>query len=386
MRRLSLCLLPLLFAAACGGGNGPPTPPPKPTMLQRACQWLWMQQSEDGGWHSPTYGLMRSGQSLTPYVLHALMSVPVEKAQRPEGGVERALEFIRKNTNTEGCLGRADPDIADYPTHATAYGVRCLVAAGNEKDRPLIKRMCACLKALQFGPERGIAPDSVRWGGWGFGSEGHPGVMDIGHTRHALQALSEAGELDRETAERAQAFLRMVQRHPDDKRPQPPVPGEPDGDASDTFDGGFYFSPADTGMNKGWFEPAVNGRAAWFRSYATPTCDGLLSLLAAGVARDDGRVKAVTEWLDKHPGLDRPAGVPTDGPSPWYAAIHHYHLAVRAEAWAAIGRGGDWRAELERTLAPTQRTDGSFVNEDSPLMKEDDPVLCTTFCVIALAN
>src|SRR5438552_15497397 len=44
--------------------------------LARAAQYLWSQQASDGGWHSNTYGLLRSGQSLTPFVLDALLQIP----------------------------------------------------------------------------------------------------------------------------------------------------------------------------------------------------------------------------------------------------------------------------------------------------------------------
>lgn len=381
-----VCLFVILLLAACGNGNTPEPPSETSTPLERACAWLWAQQADDGGWHSETYGLMKSGQSLTPFVLHALLTVHESKFERPEGGVDRALEFIRKHINNDGCLGRADPDIADYPVHATSYAVRCLVMAGKDSDKKLIERMCDWLLAQQFGPAREITRDSVRWGGWGFGSVGAPGVMDVGHTRHALQALNEAGKLDAQTAKRAQDFLRLIQRHPEEDRPQPPVPGEPEGKAHLTYDGGFYFSPADVGMNKGRHEPAKDGKAAWWRSYATATCDGLLALLAAGVPRDDERVKNAIGWLDMNPLIDSPAGIPTDNPTPWHEAVHYYHLAVRAEAWRAATPRIPWRERIEEHLTKLQRDDGSFVNDRSPMMKEDDPILCTALAVVALAN
>lgn len=385
MRRLSLICCLLLVAASCGGGQGKPqVPPDSRSALQRASAWLWARQADDGGWHSDTYGLMRSGQSLTPFVLHALLCVPEDKAERPPQGVERALAFIRRNTNSDGCLGRSDPDVADYPNHATAWAVRCLVAAGNESDRPLISRMCDYLRAQQFGPANGVNPKDFHWGGWGFGSES--GVMDIGHTRHALQALRDADDVDAETTARAQAFLRLLQRHPEEWRPQPEVPGEAEGEPTDSFDGGFYFSSTDLAMNKGGYQPASDGHAAWFRSYATATCNGLLALLAAGVQAEDPRVAAAASWLDQNPGLEFPAGVPAEAPTPWHVALHYYHLAVRAEAWAVTAKNGTWRAEIARHLQPLQRKDGSFINEQSPLMKENDPVLCTALAVIALGR
>jgi hypothetical protein len=44
------------------------------------------------------------------------------------------------------------------------------------------------------------------------------------------------------------------------------------------------------------------------------------------------------------------------------------------------------RAEIARHLMPLQRQDGSFINDQSPLMKENDPILCTALAVVALGR
>src|SRR5688572_8476318 len=76
----------LVLAAGCTRdeprGDGTTTADEQRT-LARAAGWLWAQQSEDGGWHSQTYGLLKSGQALTPFVLHALLDVPEDVAARP---------------------------------------------------------------------------------------------------------------------------------------------------------------------------------------------------------------------------------------------------------------------------------------------------------------
>lgn len=110
-------LLATLGAAACGQRD----------TLSRTARWLWAQQSDDGGWHSTTYGLLRSGQSLTPFVLDALLSVPHEAA-----GVDKAFEFLKRNTNADGSLGLADSAGPDYPNYATGLAVR--VAARLKRD------------------------------------------------------------------------------------------------------------------------------------------------------------------------------------------------------------------------------------------------------------
>ena len=76
--------------------------------LQRAVDYLWAQQAEDGGFHSATYGLLRSGQSLTPFVLNALVSVPDSLVRSRPAELDRAFAFLKRNTNEDGEIGRMD--------------------------------------------------------------------------------------------------------------------------------------------------------------------------------------------------------------------------------------------------------------------------------------
>src|SRR5690606_23504650 len=101
MRRLFLLVFPFLLLAACARE---PEPGARGTRAL-AAEYLWSQQAEDGGWHSATHGIVRGGQAWTPFVLHALLQVPEDVAARPEGGVERALGFIRAHVDTSGALG-----------------------------------------------------------------------------------------------------------------------------------------------------------------------------------------------------------------------------------------------------------------------------------------
>src|SRR5205814_3673286 len=82
-----------------------------------------MQQANDCGFHSTTYGLLRSGQSLTPFVLDALLSLPEGIAGIDPAALDRAFAFIKKNTNASGALGQMDETAADYPNYATALSV-----------------------------------------------------------------------------------------------------------------------------------------------------------------------------------------------------------------------------------------------------------------------
>jgi hypothetical protein len=393
-----------LSSTACNSGGesdraapDPPTPPTvtqrtgKPpaedtTSLARACDFLWKKQADDGGWHSETYGLLKTGQALTPFVLHALLEVPESIYARPPQGVERALDFIRSQANAEGALGFADPEISEYPNYATAYALRCLLKASDGGDAELIRRMRDYLIAEQFNEDRGFSLDMPAYGGWGFGGEQPPGKtghMDLAHTRRILEAIAEAGA-DPAIFERAERFLAYVQRDPADDRPQPGQPAEASEKSKSTFDGGFYFSPIVLAANKAQQETTPAGD--YYRSYATTTCDGALALLAAGAPRDDDRTQAALAWLKRNADLHTPAGIPPDHPEPWGEALFHYHLAARAEVYALVGWPQGDRRRLVEILAEHQREDGSFQNEMSTLQKEDDPLLATTMAVIALSR
>jgi squalene-hopene/tetraprenyl-beta-curcumene cyclase len=410
--RVSACIL-----FVCLASNSDAHPSEKVEPLRKACDYLWSQQADDGGWHSQQYAVMRSGQALTPFVLHTLIHVPDSIYPRPEDKAKKGLKFIRDHIEQYGHMGHADPDVVEYPVYSTAYAMRCLLEAPDsflwdvvierdgvpmriqtweQKAGVLVDRMERFIVKAQFSEGNGFTKDSPAFGGWGFDAPrrpGDPGHMDLAHTRRALDALTSLHDRFRihgrsdpgrqAVFKRARRFLKLVQKHPDAIRLQPHYSNEPMPSSTERFDGGFYFSPVVLAANKGREELED---AKSFRSYATATCDGILALLAAGVHREDERIARAVEWLSKHDDLTYPQGVPTDHPEPWGEAIRYYHYAVRAEAYAALDWPGDWRAELSSIVAKNQAADGSFRNTASPLMKEDDPLLCTALATIALTQ
>lgn len=367
--------------------------------LSQAAAWLWSQQAADGGWHSEQYALLKSGQAYTPFVLHILLDVPTSTYEPPVGGVQRALQFLRRQINEQGILGLADPDVLEYPNYATSYALRCFLQAGTVEDQALIKRMTGYLVKQQYREANGFGPDHLAHGGWGFGGvlkDGHPGHMDLAHTRRVLEALRLTGSINTDVSNRARVFLGLVQRDPNDPRPQPslqhaPLPGWDHSTPVSAgilsripFDGGFYFSPIVLNANKG--RETSGPAASHFRSYASATCDGILALLATGVDSQDSRIQAALHWLQQHPNIHYPAGIPQEHPEPWGEAIHFYHLSVRAEVGNRLKLPGSWKADIIHELASRQASDGSYRNKMSALMKEDDSLLATALAVQALKH
>jgi squalene-hopene/tetraprenyl-beta-curcumene cyclase len=330
--------------------------------LTRAAHYLWAQQAADGGFHSSTYGLLRSGQALTPFVLGALLRVPDAMAPAPAGAVERAIAFIRRHTNPDGTVGVSDSN-ADYPNYATALAVDALVAAQRSLPAVVhrgkagswttdIAAMVAQLRAQQFSEANGWTPEHTAYGGWGMGGAirrpPDAGHVDLSMTRFVLEALRASGVDGSDPAmTRARVFL---------ERSQNP-------------DGGFFFSPVTPALNKA-------GSAEGFVSYGTTTADGVLALRASGVPGSDDRVARGMAWLDRHHQSDRVPGFDEDE-SPqasWSEALRFYYAAAIARV-----------RPQQPVRLPEQADDGSFRNVNGRV-KEDDPLIATTFAIQRLTR
>ena len=170
---MSRCCAALLLLSQLGCVR---TEPP----LARAARYLWSQQAADGGWHSHTYGLLRSGQALTPFVLDALLQVPTGAYPLPVGKVDLALTFIQKNTRADGVLGMADPGIPDYPNYSTALGVSAICRARRRGWEDQIRPMVAYLRGQQFTEQNGWKQSDPVYGAWGMGG-GRRTPPDTGH-------------------------------------------------------------------------------------------------------------------------------------------------------------------------------------------------------------
>jgi hypothetical protein len=335
--------------------------------LRKAAAYLWSRQEADGGWHSHTYGLLRSGQSLTPFVLDALLDVPESIYPQPRDDVDRAILFIRVHTQPTGALGTADRDIPDYPNYSTALAVTAIRRANRPGCDTQIAPMVAYLRSQQFTEQNGWKPQDPAYGAWGMGGERRTppftGHVDLSMTRYVLDALLAAGAADSDPAFAcARVFVERCQNfdpaHPDD------------------LDGGFFFSTTEADTNK------AGQTGNHFRSYGTTTADGILALLATGRAPGDARVVAARRWLlTHHRDMDVP-GFTGEAYQRWPSGLAFYYSASATRAFRFLHvDAGDG---VEHCLRRTQHGDGSWANPEN-LVKEDDPLIATPFAVRALS-
>ena len=362
-----LLLTVLLALAGCAR-------PPQPA-LRKAAAWLWSRQEADGGWHSHTYGLLRSGQSLTPFVLEALLDVPEDVYPPQRANVGRALAFIRAHIQPTGSLGgslgTADRDIPDYPNYATALAVSALCRARHAGWQMQIAPMVAYLRQQQFTEQNGWRPPDPAYGAWGMGglrrTPPDTGHVDLSMTRYVLDALRAAGVAESDAAiASARVFVERCQNF-DPARP-------------DDADGGFFFSTTEADTNK------AGQDRNHFRSYGTTTADGILALLATGHPLTDPRVLAAQGWLSAHhrDAHRRDTDVPGfvgEAYQRWPRGLMFYYAATSAKAFQ--GLKVDAGSAVPDALRRTQRGDGSWANAEN-LVKEDDPLIATPFAVRAL--
>ena len=187
----------------------------------------------------------------------------------------------------------------------------------------------------QFVELRGINPDNVAYGGWGYGEPDLPfgthGHVDLSHTRRIIESLLIAKSIpvkdslsdqlqyspplkgvgglfivdhsqsltnSQSCTSSVSTFLHSVQRSPEDPRLYEGCTSRKDL----PYDGGFVSSVATLATNK--CEPVFIKDAGYhYPSYATATCDGLLALLALGMKYSQAYKDAV-QWLAKNQNMN----------------------------------------------------------------------------------
>lgn len=353
------------------------------TTLRKSVTWMWQQQSPDGGWHSKTHAVLRDGKVLTPYIIYFLLQVPEQIYQRENDAVARAAEFIINGMRN--AIDSSGQIQSDYPNYSAAYALRVLHLLDREKELQDI--IAEYLLKQQFTETRGFTKEHLAYGGWGYGepglASGDHGHVDLSHTRRITEALVEAGYLTKANQQiwlSIGLFLKGVQRSPDDERlytgciSRKYLP----------YDGGFISSAVTLATNKS--EPEfIRDAGDHYPSYATATCDGLMTLHSLGLEGSPAYKDAVN-WLSIHSDVRNIEGLPDDDPEQWNDVMHYYHLAVRSEAMTLAAPEGRWREEISAILSKEQHPEGYYINPIGGVNKEDDPLMATILAIGAGIN
>lgn len=350
--------------------------------LSKSVEWMWAQQSDDGGWHSKTHAVLRDGRVLTPYILFHLLQLPEEYLQEKNQVIEKGIDFIIREMRSS--IDESKSTLSDYPNYSAAYALRVLHK--TNRDTALQRIIAEYLLNQQFIESRGINKDHLAYGGWGYGEanlpEGQHGHVDISHTRRVTEALMEWEEAKAKAKaeESVVLFLKGVQRYPDDTRLYEGCKSR----ADVPYDGGFVASVVTMSTIKS--EPVeIDSAGIHYPSYATATCDGFLTMHALGM-QQSGEYQDAKKWLIDHQNMTTIDGLSSDDPEQWDEVMHYYHFAVRSETMRIIDPEGPWEKKIAAIIKNEQQHEGFFINPIGGVNKEDDPLMATIFCIQALNN
>lgn len=390
-----LCLaVVLLMMSACGAEPSPPEQ--KDLILEvdsavaRGLAFLLSQETPGEGWPSRTYGALRDTASLTPLVAKVLL---FGGASSPElrAACDRAVALLADFVDENGGIDPGRYGL-NYPVYTASLAVLVLSRHPDASYRPARDAWLAYLRTFQLTEDLGWSPDDLAYGGWGYTlrplrkEDFNPQASslydaDLSSTLYAVGALRIAGVgADDPAIAKALRFVMNCQNYTE-SNPDPAID-----------DGGFYFTPTNDLQNKAGIAGETNGRAR-YRSYGSMTADGVRALLRCGLRPDHRRVVVGIRWLEQNfdvstnPGeFDEMREVERDAAYLYYcwSLAHAMRLLSIDEVQTPAGPVR-WAEALAVQLLSLQNEDGSWTNRLT-MMKEDDPILATSFAVAALSR
>ncbi len=348
------------------------------TSIGKGLAWLQRQQQPNGSLANPLNPDPSADHpALTALPLVAFHYEPTGKASKEYAEtLKKGYAYVRSQAQPDG--GIYSKGLSNYNT---SVALTALLQSGDPQDEPILTRARAFIVGQQA---KGMTKPETD-GGLGYGptavnpKRGHP---DLDNTLIALEALH-AYKMARPTVEipkdqdlnwqAAIDFITRCQNLPSHNK-LAWASGDP------ANKGGFIYFPGSS--NAG--EQELGGGKTALRSYGSMTYAGLLSFIYADLKKDDPRVSAALEWLNKNYSLEENPGMGRAG------LYYYYHLAAKGLATAKVaeietpdGKKVKWPRELALRLMNLQKGDGSWVN-DTPRWMETDPVLVTTYGVLTL--
>ena len=319
--------------------------------VSNGVSFLLANQSPDGHWSDPQ---MPALTALPLWALNGAKGVPKEP-------MKRAAKYVLSTQRPDGGFyvpkpGRGGSGLGNYNTSV------CLCALYDSGLAP----KAALLKAREYIASSQLSGDDTMAGGFGYDKISRRRYADLSNTSYALSAMAKTASLEefREGGKRvdldwdkALAFVDNLM-----KKEGPDMGGAAYNDRTP----------------QGGTETNAQGKVA-LRAYGAMTYAAVLSMCSAKLDKGDPRVRQSVEWMEKNWSVDENPGMGNQG------LYYFYDIMTRALDAAKIGKVGehDWKKEISAKIVSLQREDGSWANENNRFW-ESDPVLCTSFALLAL--
>ena len=342
-------------------------------LINGGVRFLLARQEPAGGW-SMRGGLQRP--AVTALVLKALLQHPDYDNSSPR--VRRGFGVLLGHRQADG--GVYNPKIG-YANYSSSLALMALSASGDPRYNQAAGELIAYLRGIQIQagsvtPKgRRIGKDH-RWiGGTSYGKHGRP---DGSNVAMWTQAMHEAGVKGDDPA--MKRMLGFFSRLQNSSETNPAVWAQ-----EGPNDGGFIYALGhDAPETKAGAGPGGRG----LRSYGSITYMGFMSMLYAGLAREDPRVRAAYKWIRRYWTLDGNPNMP--GALSQQGLYYYYHVYAKAlRAWGepiitdVKGVRHNWRHELIDALGKRVGKDGAWVNA-ADRWNEGSRMLVTSYSVLAL--
>lgn len=275
--------------------------------------------------------------------------------------ITRQVDFIVSKVKDDGSIS----DSLQNLSYNTAVALNALAATKNPKYDAILAGGRKFLAGHQIDEGEGYKPDHRYYGGVGYGGDERP---DMSNLYLALEGLKAASTDPKDPVwQKALVFVNRSQNR-----------SESNDQAWAGNDGGFVYMP-------GWNPPEFENGTG---SYGGMTAAGLISLLFAGVDKNDPRVQAAYKWMTANYTLEVNPGTNAKHGLYYFYNAYAKVMAAYGEDEFTDGKGQkhNWRNELAQKLVSLQAPDGSWSNKDSNKWWEDKPQLTTAWSVIALEH
>lgn len=257
------------------------------------------------------------------------------------------MKHLEKYVQSDGGIYTPSRRLEHYETCLAAA---CFAEANvNRRYDSVLRNATAFIKACQWDERKGHNKEDMVYGGTGYGRRCRPDLLNTSFLLDAVK--SDAAAQNDPSIEKTLVFITRCQ------------------------------NVDDSSGNGGFRSCASGGRS----NSGVMTMIGLKSLLAAGVARNDDRIKAAIAWIRNHYDMASNPGMGNAG------LYHYFHVCAETllalgmdEFEDAAGVKHNWRKELSAEIVRRQRRDGSWGNENGCWM-ENDPHTATAHALLALS-
>lgn len=353
--------------------------------MQKGLAYLLTKQQPSGAWGDPA--VPGAQPAITALALMGILADSTRLPNELSDPGKLAVAYLLSVQKEDGGIYTEKP----LSTYNTALALTALSFAPlDEKGRQAALKARTYLVSLQgkfddkANPDPKSTYDSPYDGGIGYTSK--TAYSDLSNTHFALEALyysknlyaDHPGEEKKSAKLDFEAAIKFVARCQNLKATNDQAWASDDA----TNKGGFVYR---SGESKADPVALPDGKEA-LRSYASMSYAGMLSFIYADMKPDDQRLVAVKEWLSKNYSVEENPGMGQQG------LYYYYHTMAKALTIAKMpvltlsdGTKVNWRQDLAKQLFNGQQKDGSWANENGRWM-EKDPVLCTCYAVLALAQ